>query len=111
MFFFILWGFMSDWNMFDQFNTLRGEDLKIKKQPWADNDNGCLNEILTLIVCTFPLEPVVIYLENNQQLFQTHSMKIAFTHSLARAEKAVDFVSYNTVHEGTDIVLPLTSVH
>jgi hypothetical protein len=38
-------------------------------------------------------------------------MKIAFTHSLARAEKAVDFVSYNTVHEGIDIVLPLTSVH
>lgn len=36
-------------------------------------------------------------------IISTHSMKRAFTHSLARAEKAV---SYNTVHEGTDIVLP-----
>lgn len=64
---------------------------KIKEQPWADNDNGCINNILTLIVCTFPLEPVVIYLENNQQLFQLIPWKKAFTFSLARAGKDIQF--------------------
>lgn len=60
---------MSDLYVLDKFYLLRGNG-KMKEQPWADNDNGCINKILTLTVCTFPLEPDVIYLENNQQLFQ-----------------------------------------
>lgn len=39
----------------------------------------------------------------------THSMKTAFTHSLARADKTVNFVSYDTVYQGTRAVLSLIS--
>jgi hypothetical protein len=91
---------MSDLYVLDKFYLLR-ENEKMKEQPWADNDNGCINQDTYFNSMYIPTRAWCYLFREQSTIISTHSMKRAFTYSLARADKKFNFATnYNgMVHE------------